>query len=366
MKRLVAGCMTGTSIDALDAALVEIEGEGLSMSARFLRGVALPLGDLAGPLRSLAEQKPAEAREIARIARAFALLHASAIEELAPGAKLDLVCVHGQTVYHAPPLSWQLFSPAPLVRAIGAPVVFDLRGADLAAGGQGAPITPLADWVLFRQARRRGSGAAVVNLGGFVNITLLPGEGEERDLPAEIGLIDGGDVCACNQILDAVARELLGVRYDEDGRQALQGEVHGAALADLEDVMARQAGGGRSLGTGDEGSEWIGRWRSSGSAPDLAATACAAIASTVARRVQGVPVILAGGGVRNRALVAALESCCAGGVSTTDELGVPAAFREAVCFGVLGALCRDRTPITLPRITGLRGCAPVSGCWMYP
>jgi anhydro-N-acetylmuramic acid kinase len=371
MKRLVAGCMTGTSIDALDVALVEIEGEGLSITARFREGLSLPLGGTAAPLRALAEQRPMTAGEIARVSRDFALLHAAAIEKIAAGRRLDLICIHGQTVFHSPPLSWQLFNPAPLAHATGAPVVFDLRTADLAAEGEGAPITPMADWVLFRRCRpgstMSAAGAAVVNLGGFVNITLLPACGVEGAAPAgELELIRGGDVCTCNQLLDAIARAILGRPYDEDGAQALRGTVHDRALEELAAILARQSVQGRSLGTGDEAGEWIERWRAAAPAADLAATACEGIAQAVGRRAEGRPLVLAGGGVRNRGLRRALESCCAAGVSTTDELGVPAEFREAVCFGVLGALCQDRVPITLPQITGVRAPAPVSGCWMYP
>src|SRR5690349_11659226 len=138
--RRVVGCMTGTSIDALDASLVEIDGHGLAMRAKPVRNLTRDLGDLAPRLRALAEQQPMTAGQIAAIARDFALLHASAILELLAGEKADLICVHGQTVFHQPPLSWQLMQPAPIAQAVGCPVVYDLRQADLAAGGQGAPI----------------------------------------------------------------------------------------------------------------------------------------------------------------------------------------------------------------------------------
>jgi anhydro-N-acetylmuramic acid kinase len=365
MKRLVVGCMTGTSIDALDAALVEIDGAGLEMSARFVRGVTRPLGELSSPLRSLAEQRPASASEIARLAHDLSLLHAMAVDDVARGAQVELVCVHGQTVYHAPPLSWQLFNPAPLVEWLRMPVVYDLRSADLAAGGQGAPITPIADWVLFRSASRGLSRAAVLNLGGFVNVTLLPAE-SGGDASAKVAEIEGGDICACNQLLDAIARELLGSPFDVDGRAAASGQPHAGALEELQTLLVGQSRQGRSLGTGDEAGAWLKRWRRDAKCEDLCATACRGIALAIASRVGGAAVVAAGGGVRNRGLMAAIASCCGGQVRTTDELGVPAGYREAVCFAVLGALCRDRVPITLPRITGLTAPARVAGCWMYP
>ena len=114
-------------------------------------------------------------------------------------ARADLVVAHGQTVFHAPPASWQLLNAAPIARAVRAPVVFDLRQADLAAGGQGAPITPLADWIMLRAHGPAAAGRAIVNLGGFCNVTILPsGAGPEG--------VRGMDVCPCNHLLDGVAR----------------------------------------------------------------------------------------------------------------------------------------------------------------
>src|SRR5688572_27590300 len=103
--------MTGTSIDSLDAALVEVRGRGLEMVATLVGGISRGLGALAPRLRRLAEQQPVTAGEIAAILREFGVLHAAALRELMAGRRPDLVCAHGQTVYHAPPLSWQLMQP---------------------------------------------------------------------------------------------------------------------------------------------------------------------------------------------------------------------------------------------------------------
>lgn len=365
--RHVVGCMTGTSLDGLDAALVRVEGDGLSMRARFVHGVSLELGPLAAPLRDLAEQRPTTAGAIARVMLDFAHLHVHAVRTLLaqarplapqpPATPCDLVCVHGQTVFHAPPLSWQLFQPAPLAHALGVPVVCDLRQMDLAMGGQGAPITPLADVVLYRDALPAGDGA-IVNLGGFVNITRLP-----ADRTAE--RVRGGDVCACNQLLDALARELLGSPFDHDGREASRGVCHPGALADLCKALQAQAQGGRSLGTGDETHAWIARWRGAVPACDLARTACEAIARQVCIASGDVAcIVLAGGGVRNAALRSALHTHATGArVATSDELGVPGGYREAAGFAVLGALAQDGVPFTLPAITGRAPGSLVGGAW---
>lgn len=353
--------MTGTSIDGLDAALVAVHGHGLSMTAECVRGVSRELGPLGSGLRALADQAPMTAGAIAGLMREFALLHAEAIRELMRGEGTPtLVSVHGQTVFHAPPVSWQMFNGAVLAREIGAPVVFDLRGADLAAGGQGAPITPLADWILFRGAHP----AAVVNLGGFCNATILPGVDPNTDAAALVDAIAGYDVCACNHVLDRVARECLGVAYDSGGAAALKGTIDATARNALAAALDAQARAGRSLGTGDETERWIQSWRGRISGQDMAATACAAIGGTIAERLRGVQTILAaGGGAHNGALLRAIGEHSSAALTTTASRGVPIELREAAEMAVLGALCQDRVPITLPRVTGVAHPAPVAGVW---
>jgi anhydro-N-acetylmuramic acid kinase len=357
--------MTGTSIDAIDVALVQIRGTGLGMHAEFQRGLSRDLGPLQLQLRQLADQVPMSAGAIATIMRDFAMRHVDAIRDLLEGERCDLICVHGQTIYHKPPVSWQLMQPAPIAHAIGAPVVFDLRQADLALGGQGAPITPIADWILFGdQPEHR----AIVNLGGFCNITLLP-PATNSPPEARVRGVSARDVCACNQLLDAVARDLLGAPCDRDGAAALRGTPHDAALSELSALLSQQTAEGRSLGTGDELAAWIRVWRDQVTAQDLAASACAAIAIQIGRVVAGCKdVLLAGGGLHNLALVRAIEQACAGSVTSTQLEGVPPAFREAIGFAVLGALAEDRMPISLADVTRLPAgvLAPIAGAWVYP
>ncbi|MCE7974029.1 MAG: hypothetical protein DYG92_06840 [Leptolyngbya sp. PLA1] len=364
-KRLVVGCMTGTSLDGLDAALVEIDGFGLGMTPRFVRGLSRPLGSTGPALRRIAQQTPMPAGDIARTALELGELHALAVAELLSGARCDLICVHGQTVFHQPPVSWQLINVFPIVRTLAAPVVFDLRQADLVAGGQGAPITPIADAIWLRAVRVPW---AVINLGGFCNVTL--GGGGGGSVGSHLGAIRASDVCACNQLLDCVAREALGCPFDDRGSHALRGTVNPAALADLARLLGDQQHAGRSLGTGDEAGHWVRSHRASLSGPDLAATACEGIAARIIESVRGASELyLAGGGEHNHALVAAISRLAAGasGASVVPlaSLGLPGAFREAAHFAVLGALCQDRVPITLPAVTGVR-VAPISGAWVMP
>jgi len=339
MNRLVVGCMTGTSIDGIDAALVRISGRGLSMKVKLLHHAHRSLGRCGTPLRALANDSPLRAAEITRAARDLADRHVDAISKVIQGRRIQLICVHGQTVFHAPPLSWQLINPAPIAAAFGVPVVHDLRSADIAAGGQGAPLTPLADFMMFRAPKPR----AIVNLGGFCNITVLPASHKN---PEDIR---GMDVCVCNLLLDRIASELLHVPFDRGGKIAARGSVHDECRKALSRFLSKQSRSGRSLGSGDECSEWISAFCRRVKPEDMLATA------THHR---------CGGGAKNRSVVRAIQRHAERSmVRTADEIGVSVEAREAACFAILGALAQDGVPISLQHVTGVKK-APRSGSFM--
>ncbi|MFG0285391.1 MAG: anhydro-N-acetylmuramic acid kinase [Phycisphaerales bacterium JB039] len=361
MTRLAFGFMTGTSCDGLDAAAVAAEGAGLDVRCRIGATVSLDFGALAEPVRALARGRAASAGDIARLSLDLAELHAEGVRRLrAEAGDPDLVCVHGQTVFHDPPASWQLVNPWPIARAAGCPVLTDLRAADLAAGGQGAPITPVADWILFR------SGAetrVIVNLGGFCNITLLPaGAGLEA--------IHARDVCACNHALDAAARRALDAPFDADGAGASRGEPDARATESLAAILSAQATAGRSLGSADE-ADAIARWLDThaGLAPaDLLTSATAAVASVIAGTLNALHpppqrILIAGGSVRNRALVRAIAERAGAGVSTTADSGVDPLYREAAAMAVLGCLAHDGVRCALPHVTGADRPILWEGSW---
>lgn len=362
-RRLVVGCMTGTSIDAIDVALVAIEGRGLEMRPFLVRGMSRPLGDLASGLREAAEQRPMPASRFCTLARELGEAHARLISDLLDAERCDLIAVHGQTIAHAPPNSWQLINPSVLAHHFGVPVVYDMRAADLACGGQGAPITPLSDAILLRDL---ASSVAVANLGGFCNVSTGIGRSAGTVATSRIG---GRDVCACNHVLDEVARRSMGRPYDEGGMTALEGTPDPAALDGLLSILNEQSRAGRSLGTGDEVATWIASHATRVRPADLGATACAAIGRAIAEAVRGSEtVLLAGGGAKNMALVRAIRlAAVPSTVRFADEVGLSSTYREPIAMAILGALCQDRVPITLPQVTG---CAspipPISGCWVLP
>ncbi len=347
-RRIVVGTMTGTSIDGLDVAVIAVSGHGLEQAVELLGHQHTPLGALKEPLRAFAGQVPATAGAIARLAHDFGQLHGEAITDLLARCSVtpDLIAVHGQTVFHAPPFSWALIDPAPLLAAFDCSIVSSLRVNDLAEGGEGAPITPLADWVLFRCEHPR----AVVNLGGFCNVTHLP--------PAEAGptTVRGRDVCACNHPLDAEARRSLERPMDLDGAAALGGESnHSIAESLMQRLAIPETDGPRSLGTGEEMHELLAELARVERPPDRLATLVDAIAGVIAAEIEpGEEVLFFGGGTRNQALQVALERQ----LPCHDLQTAPSDFdpqaREAAAIGVLGTLAMDGVEITTPSVTGRR------------
>ncbi|MCE9620132.1 MAG: anhydro-N-acetylmuramic acid kinase [Planctomycetes bacterium] len=368
--RVALGAMTGTSLDALDLALVEIKDRGLCSHASLLHHQTFDLGPLRPRLRAASLGKSFSAGDFLRLALDFGNFHAACATELLKNynrsagttVSVKVAGLHGQTIFHAPPLSWQIINPYPVARALGCPVASDLRGADLAAGGQGAPITPLADWILFRGHRPR----TIVNLGGFCNITWLP---SSVDDPAKIS---GCDVCPCNHILDHAAKLALDIDFDPEGSNAAKGSVHPAAESALTQSLKKLTAQNRSLGSGDEGFEWVNQWASQLTSCDLLATAVNALARAIATSItsSATPsqeVLLAGGGALNATLAQKIAEFVNQPVYNTQvAAAIHVSARESVAMAVLAALAWDGYPTTLSSVThrGASNCR--DGLWCLP
>ena len=351
--RYVMGCMTGTSMDGIDVALVALTGHALEMRAEIINTASAAFdAQLARDLKRFAAQEPLSASAICDLNQRFSTIHTEIIQTCRGTHQLDLIAVHGQTVFHQAPLSWQLINPQLISQACQVDVVSDLRGTDLARGGQGAPITPLADFILFRDNSEQ---RAICNLGGFCNITLLP-------TTADTAAIEAFDCCSCNHLLNTIAQQAWQTDFDDGGKQALSGTCHEAAAADLLQRLQQQHQH-RSLGTGDEVLHWIDVWLPHIPATDLAHSACWALASCIAARcADSERIICAGGGVHNACLMHHLSTQAT--ISTSDHLGVPAAYREAVAMAILGACAQDRQAITLPQVTHASASSS-AGQWTY-
>ncbi|WP_217207910.1 anhydro-N-acetylmuramic acid kinase [Streptomyces sp. AC550_RSS872] len=351
----VIGLMSGTSYDAIDAAAADLSLVGDSLvleplglvSEAYDEGLREALGAALPPgTTSMAEV----CRLDTGIGQAFAAAAVRADRELC-GGRAELAASHGQTVYH-----WaedgkvygtlQLGQPAWIAEATGLPVVADFRPRDIAAGGQGAPLVSLVDLLWLRG--RPGTPVAL-NIGGIANLTAPDGTA-----------FDTGPGCA---LIDAAARGFSGGRlaYDVDGALAGRGSVHEPLLRRLlaEPYYALPA----PKTTGKELFH-LGRLRDALagfgtlSAEDVVATLTALTARTVADAVRAAgatEVIASGGGTRNPVLMTMLGQRLPGvPLRTSDELGLPAAAKEAYAFAVLGFLTAHGLPGTVPSATGAR------------
>ncbi|HVL73384.1 MAG TPA: anhydro-N-acetylmuramic acid kinase [Beijerinckiaceae bacterium] len=352
------GLMSGTSLDGIDVALVETDGERIgSLGPTGYR----PYSDAERALlrRALEEAPSIEGRQDRRgcLVEAEALVtraHAEAVEAflrdhgLAAEA-VDVVGFHGQTVLHRPEigLTVQLGDGAALARRLGATVVYDLRAADMAAGGQGAPLVPV-----FHRALVEAAGfetpAAVLNIGGVANVTLIG-----RDLLAF-------DTGPGNALLDDWMRERTGAGFDEDGRTAARGRPDEALLAWLlvHPYFVRRPP--KSLDR-----NWFShRIVAHLSTEDGAATLAAFTVRAIARALDFVDErprrwIVGGGGARNGEMLRLLRAATGAEVVTADEVGWSAAYLEAQAFAFLAARSLRGLPLTFPSTTGAK--APTTG-----
>ncbi|WP_433495333.1 anhydro-N-acetylmuramic acid kinase [Micromonospora sp. CA-248089] len=373
----IVGLMSGTSYDGVDVVAAEFTADGDTLRLRPLghRELTYPddlraeIGALLPPAATTIE---AVCRLDNRLGEVFAEAAAAGVE--LAGGTVDAVVSPGQTVFH-----WveagrvrgtlQLGAPARVAARVGVPVLHDLRSADVAAGGQGAPLVPAFDALLLdpasspRAARGpAGTGArAALNLGGIANLTVVaPG-----------APVLGYDVGPANALLDAAARRFLDRPCDVDGARAAAGRVHEGLLARLlaEPYYAAPPpkSTGKELFHGGYLDAALDATGEPVAADDVLATLTELTARTVADacdRHRVTEVVVAGGGVRNPTLRARLAALGEGRwrLRTTDELGVPAQAKEAYAFALLGWLSWHGLPGAVPSVTGASRAA-VLGSW---
>lgn len=362
---LIIGLMAGTSLDAIDAALVELgpaDAPGvLRLALRAFTMTPFPEG-LRERLRGLLPPNQGSTAEVCEcnflLGEAFATAALAAIRDagLRP-EDVDLIASHGQTVYHqvapgAVRSTLQLAAPALIAARTGRTVASDFRTADMARGGQGAPLVPYLDALLFADP---GLRRAVQNIGGIGNVTYLaPGQ------PAR-----AFDTGPGNVLIDEAVRHLSGGAqlYDEDGRMAAAGRPDEELLDELmahpyfEQAPPRSTG--RELFGPAEARAIVERARAAGLSPaDTVATLTALTAWSIAesyRRFCGPvdEVLLSGGGARNPALRSMIAAALPEArILVADELGLDADAKEAVAFAVLGYACLHGYPAGLPGATG--------------
>jgi anhydro-N-acetylmuramic acid kinase len=351
---IAIGIMSGTSADGMDAAAIEIAEGSPRPKITLLAHVARDHPDsLRYRILAAGSGAPLPAHDIAILHAELGTAYASIAREIVTLIDREPACVavHGQTIAHYPAehATLQIGDASRVALEIGAPAIDDFRSADVALGGQGAPLVPFADHLLFASL----APVAVLNLGGIANVTCIP-----TDRAEDVTAFDTGPG---NMVIDQLARK-GGNELDRDGAAGARGRVHESALANAlaHPYFARAAP--KSTGREEFGAPFAQQLLAhvrdgGGSLDDAIATATALTVESVARALDGGPwreLIVAGGGARNPTLVDRLRARTRLPVRLTDELGIPSEAREAVAFAVLGAYRLRGEPNTLPKCTGAR------------
>ncbi len=359
---LVIGLMSGTSLDGVDAALVD-----MTSGTPAVRDTAyLPYpAELRAALLALHQPGADELHQASLLSQQLARIYAAAVNTLLarnglPANAVRVIGCHGQTVRHQPGQGYtiQLNNPALLAELTGISVIGDFRSRDIAAGGQGAPLVPAFHAALFRDDRQH---RIILNIGGIANLTSLkPGTATH-----------GFDCGPGNMLLDAWAQRHLGQAYDAGGAWAATGKVLETLLSKLLGHPFFAAQPPKSCGREEFNLDWVTTCLDGKEAPadvqtTLLALTATSIQQAVLRWCSGADELyVCGGGAHNAVLMNNLaELLPQTRVQNTDALGLPADWVEAVAFAWLAWRTLQGLPGNLPEVTGASG-ARVLGA-IYP
>ena len=366
---LVAGVMSGTSVDGIDVALVEIRGSDLSAAVKVAGFHEIPFPDgVRDEVLAVSDAVVATSR-VSQLHFLLGRMFGEAVIEACERSRIsssevDLVGCHGQTIYHQAlpePLhghdvssTLQIGEPACIARATGAPVVSDFRTADIAAGGQGAPLVPFVDCLLLRDPQ---INRVALNIGGIANLTVVPAG-------AGIGSVFAFDTGPGNMVIDELVSETTGgdERLDRDGRLAMSGtadeRVLEELLADPYYMLLPPKSTGRERFGRFFSSDLLGRGLRPENAVATATqltvrTILAAIDRFVAPLMPVDELVVSGGGWHNPQIMGPIgEGLPRTRVRPTDDFGIGSAAKEAVAFAVLAYETYHGRPSNIPAATG--------------
>jgi anhydro-N-acetylmuramic acid kinase len=360
----IAGIMSGTSLDGIDVAIVDITSKKISCKAfhsiPYPKAVREALLSVSNTITHTAT--------IARLNFMLGGLYADAVQETCrrkrvPLKSIDLIGMHGQTIFHeGQPVEYlghrvastlQIGEAAVVAERTGIHTISNFRERDVAAGGKGAPLVPYVDFLLFRHRR---IGRVALNIGGIANITIIPANAK----PEEVIAFDTGPG---NMIIDALVMHKTESRerYDRDGRIARSGKIHPGLLEAMLSDPYFALKPPKSAGREQFGDEFSSRLISSGvPIDDLIATATEFTACSIAAAIPKnmSELIVSGGGVHNRQIMSRLrEQLPSMTVTTTAGQGIDPDAKEAIAFAILAHEFVRGRPANLPSATGARHLA---------
>ncbi|MCL5946750.1 MAG: anhydro-N-acetylmuramic acid kinase [Chloroflexi bacterium] len=369
---LMVGLMSGTSLDAMDAALVSVHGSGprLSLALHAFSSTPLPSALRKRILAACDPRSTIPTQLLCELHREIGELSAQAVQTLlaqsaTPSKTVDAIAAHGQTIWHQgrshadhPACTLQLGEPSIIAERTGITTVANFRARDIAAGGQGAPLASYLDWALFRHPTR---GRALQNLGGIGNVTILPAGCSPEDVIAF-------DTGPANMLIDAIVRRATSgtQTFDRDGRLAAQGRVQQDLVAMVLShpfflLAPPRTGGREEFGEQLADRLWQHSIECGYTPPDVIASCTYATARSIASSYHQFVLphtslsecFVSGGGTHNPVLLDWLIRLLAPiTVQPLSTLGFAPQHKEAAAFAVLGAETLRNVPGSLPRATG--------------
>ena len=367
----VIGLMSGTSADGMDAALVDISGCGLSTKVTTLGFVFVPYPEkIRNEILRLASGAEGGSHDLCLFSFLLGQLSLDACRAVCDqagvsSASVDLVGSHGQTLWHIPkaedslgyPIrgTLQLGEASVICEGLGCPVVSDFRVRDMAAEGQGAPLVPYAEYLLYRKENKT---VALQNIGGIGNITVLPQGGTPEDTFAF-------DTGPGNMVMDQLMERFTNgqQRYDENGAFATKGECDEKLLAwMLQDPYLKKAPP-KTTGREYYGKEYVDALlaQAAGMKPEnIVATACRFTAECIRAAIasfcpaQPDYLIIGGGGSRNPTLMRNIRRALHIPVLVNEDLGFDSEAKEAIAFAILANECIHGKPNNVPSVTGAK------------
>jgi anhydro-N-acetylmuramic acid kinase len=348
----IAGIMSGTSLDGIDVAIVEVRGRARVRVIGF-QSTAYPAAMRRELLAvsNAATQTGAMSRLHFELGELYARAANRAMHRF---GRVELIGCHGQTIFHQGRRSTlQAGEPAVIAERTGTPVVANFRARDIAAGGEGAPLVPYVDDLLFRHPKRT---RVALNIGGIANITVIPAGARAEDVAAF-------DTGPGNMVIDALVREHTRgkLNFDRGGRLAVSGRIQRGLLDELLSDAYYRRHPPKSTGREQYGAEFVERMkRSKLPMRDLIATATALTAATIAIGVRRsgaaeAELIVSGGGAHNPRIMAQLAGFLPeAALTTTADYGIDIDAKEAVAFAMLAHETWHGRPGNLPSATGAR------------
>lgn len=371
-NKTVIGLMSGTSLDGVDAVLLEITGKGTNTKLRQIDFLDYPFPEgLKELVLKNSVKDTSNVEDICRLNFLIPMIYADAIKALCnknslPLENVDLIGSHGQTIHHLPEKhkmfgyevrsTFQIADPAVIAKLTGVITVGDFRTGDVALDGQGAPLVPYFDYLLLYSDEHN---RALLNVGGISNFTIL----KKGAKPSEIRAFDTGPG---NMMIDILSKRFLGKEYDEGGKTALQGRVNEELLQELKNKdsfieKAPPKSTGRELYGESFLKELLDKYKDV-KAEDWLSTVTSFTAYAIFRnyekfireKIEIDELIISGGGAKNGALVKYLQQYFSGDVRirNIEELGISSDAKEAICFAVLANETVSGNSSNLPSVTG--------------